>query len=160
MSILAVKQLQNAVAITQTIYITNNRDLLGCRMHILKAGTLVDGTVTVTFTANSEVIKTITKSYTDFNSLGANWHGMFALDFTTPIPVRINPSVGNLPITITITITGHTDSDTNYLGLVHEDYPTTTLVHDTGASYYPTYGNDHSQDVWNNPFGIEVYSLK
>jgi len=160
MSILAINTLENNVAIIQNIYLTKDQDIIGIRVKLLKVGTLTNGTITMIIKDGSNVLSIVSKSYIDFNSLGSNWYGFYSFLLDNILPISKNSEDTNLKLSFEFKITSHTNSDSNYLALVHEEFPTTELHHLTDQLYYPTYGDDKNADVWNNPYGIEVYSLK
>ena len=159
MSILATEQLSNNVPVTQTIYFSNNKVVDGVRVHLLKTGTLVNGTLTLNLKVNGVTETTVTRTYTEINMLGTHWHGMLSLEFDAPLVIRKSPTLETNELTLEFILSGHTDSGSIFIALVHSSDVVTDLVHDEGADYFPTYGDDAGIDVWNNPYEIELYTL-
>ena len=157
--ILATRPFYNNEPITQSIYITNNKIIDGVRFHLLKVGNLTDGVLTLDIKVNGSTVASKSRSYIDLNTLGINWHGLASFELQNPCNVKIDPLQSELKIDFTFTLSSYTNSDTLYLALVHETNPITDLRHDVSASYYPTYGEDAGIDVWNNPYGLELYTL-
>jgi hypothetical protein len=160
MSTFATRNMSNNENIPFKIWFKDNRDFIGLRLHIVKVGVLTDGLLTINVTANSQTIATVTKTYQDINLLGTNWHGMLSLPFSAPVPIRIDPTIGQLEVTITATMSSHTDNSTKFIAIVHESDLTVPLVHIPANPYYPTYGSDPASDVWHNSFGMEIYTAK
>lgn len=159
MSILAVNSLQDSIAVTQTIYTSRNITVDGIRVHMLKLGVLTDGTITLLVKVNGTTVKTLTKSYTEFNTLGTEWHGMKSWAFDNPLIIKRLPTLTENTIEFVLTISSHTDSDTVFLSIVKSSDVVGTIRHIPAGSYYATYGADSAEDVYNNPYDIELYTL-
>jgi hypothetical protein len=54
-------------------------------------------------------------------------------------------------------MTSHTNSPSVLTALVKSSNPVNELIHNEAEFYFPDYGTDAAQDVWNNPYGLELY---
>jgi len=159
MTILATRQFNNNEPISHKIYITRNTTIAGARVHLLKVGSISGAIITMDVKVNGSIIASKVRSNADLNALGTYWHGLLSFELQSPCNVKIDPLNSELLVEFIFTVSSYTNSNTNYLALVHETNPTTPLRHDVSASYYPTYGVSDATDVWNNPYGFELYTL-
>lgn len=157
MSELAVKVLTNDESVTQKVHIKRLNPLIGLRTHFVKKGILPNGLLTLNVKNGSTVLYTMSHDYAYLNTLGTNWHGMLGFAFNSPLSLSFDGY--EYPLTFEFVMSGHTNSDSIYCGLIHETDNTQTLVHDIAADYYADYGIEPSFDIWCNPFRIEIFTI-
>lgn len=144
--------------ITQPIRILSSKVIVGIRINLMKVGVLTNGQLTLNVKYLGNIIKTVAIDYTDLNLLGNYWHGMKAFEFDAPLSIKKLSTSSELVLNLEFSTTC-TQTNDIYLGLIHEPHPN-NVHHLTGEPYYPTYGNDSSRDVWNNPYSVDVVILK
>lgn len=155
--ILATETFEDSIPITQKIFLPRSVLVAGIRTHFLKVGILIDGTLSLLVKVDGVSVTSLSKTFNEINALGANWHGMLSWEFNSPVNIKRNPLSSSAVIEFIFTISSHTDSDSIYTALVHSPDPATAIVHQESGAYFPTYGQDQSQDIWNNPFELELY---
>lgn len=138
-------------------YIDRNKIIAGVRVNLLKVGDFESGSIEVSCYYSNTLIEKKEISYSDLIDLGQYWHGMKAFNFDEPININKFSTDLNVKIVFKIKHTLYS-SNSSYVSFIKEDSPTTSLKHLTDQPYYPTYGYNKSVDVWNNPYGFEVYT--
>lgn len=156
---LAINTLENNSPVTQKLFLNKTASILGVRIHLLKVGVLTDGKLQLRIKINSSTVLEIEKNFTELNQLGNYWHGLFAFPLASPLPINVLPKNGSTLIELEFKMFDHTNSNSNYVALVHSADPTTKIKHNETLDYYSSYGTSPSNDIWNNPYGIEVYTI-
>lgn len=156
MTTLAIHSLDETV--TQRIHITKPKIILGFKVNLIKVGLLTDGNLILRLKHSGGTFGTVTIPYTELNLLGTNWHGQKAFQFDAPININLLYDIDTFYLDVEISTTC-TQTKYIYLGLIHEPHPV-NINHLTDQPYYPTYGNDPTIDVWNNPYTIDMITLK
>jgi hypothetical protein len=158
MSYLAIDTFDNTFTTVDIgMRVTSLAMITNIRMHMVKHGTIADGTLTMDILdAGDNVIATKALVYTDFAAVTATYaYGYFNFDFDEQICVNKLTTETYTQVTIRLTMSGHTEDTSNYLALVRQfDNP---FITEYGSR--PPTGSAES-DGWYNPYGVEVYGVK
>lgn len=136
-----------------TCFFEDSKTLVGCRIHLIKIGTLTDGDLILTVKVNGNQIYQKSIGYETLNTLGNFWHGFKEFQFDKVQSVK-KVSTQEKNIVVFEFSTTCTMTDTVYLGLVKETLPTTPIEY----TVQPIGSPEH--DIWINPFGFELYTYK
>lgn len=134
--------------------IEENCSIQAIRLKVLKCGALQDGELTLKLSSNSNVIGTKSLSIENINTIeGTYAHGFMKFEFTEQVIINKDQYSPYAEITVTLSMTDHTEDSNNYFALIREEAPFTEEFGDRP----PLISDDI--DTWFNPYGIEIYSI-
>lgn len=155
MSTLAVRTL-TSTHIVQTLVFDESKIIDSLRIHLLKNGILNNCTINFLFMyASGELAgfpagNIVKLESTELNKLPKFWHGLKYVNCKDTISnscilIKKPDTVEDISIDLHIWLTGTAGTDTNFVGLVINENPTT---------------KESIDGVWDNGFGLELYTLK
>lgn len=139
------------------IRFSNLAMITNIRVHMLKHGTIADGTLTMDiYDDDGVVIASKALTYTELNTIpGTYAYGYVNFELDSQVCINKLESEVYSQLTARLTMTGHTEDTSNYMALVRQfDNPFITEYGSRPSSV------DDATDGWFNPFGIEVYGVK
>ena len=155
MSNLVINQLENNDSLDIRVRFPKSKTIHTLRLKMLKHGVISDGEFKVEILDGSDVLATSTLGYADFSELATYAHGYFKFDLPYPVKVNASRITGYTEITLRVTVTGHTNSESNYIGLIKQhEYK---FIDEFGV--YPVKATTASEKAWYAPYGVELYTL-
>lgn len=122
------------------------------RIHILKVGTLQDGTLQLSLLQGGDTIATQSLNYLELNEISdINAHGMLTFEFDNAISVNLDESNEEQELNFKLEMLSHTEDSNNYFGLVKDFEHRVRDIYGT---------NSESGDNWVNPYEVEIWSVK
>lgn len=152
MSTFLYQNLENGVALSQNFKLTHGKMIHAVRVKLFRHGLLTDGTLNVKIKDSSDTLATQTSGFSDLNAVtgDAFVYGFFSFLFNYRLGGRKTNEDGH-EYTLELSMTGHTDSDSIFLGWIRDDYenPVQSI-----------YGDDQTDGVansdYNHPFAYEI----
>jgi hypothetical protein len=156
MSYLVIEQLENNVTFTQQIRLFKSTNLEALRLNMYKHGSLNNGTLSIGIYDGENLLGSMSLSYLELNTLGSYYHGMVRFLPLNAIAIRKNPKEPYIELDIKVTITGHINSSSAFIGLVKEPYP---IIEQYNVLNKPKNSPGLAVDVWYHSIGMELYSV-
>lgn len=154
MSLLVVNQLKNNEAVDINLRINKSKTIHAVRIKMLKHGTIADGVFKLEVMDGASVLDESALDMTKVAALGTYAQGYFKYELPYPIRINVSASSNYTEITFRISVSGHTDSDSTYLGLIKQH----EFKYITEYGVYPSPATMDEGRAWYSPYGLELYT--
>ncbi len=154
MTQLAINKLENNDIIETSIRVESSVTFKAIRLKVFKKGTLTNGVFTLEIYDGASLLGTAVIDSDDLSQITGTYAYGY-VNFELPYPVRVNVPRDQdyTELELKLTVSGLTNSESNYLGLIKQH----EFKYISEFGTYPVGATTDETKAWYAPYGVELY---